>query len=95
MFDRSILSRSVHCLKDEEDGPLILRVKHVLQFCKDLDTLFQELLCSRFVFGGYFASIAGTDILKSKFFPSVTRYGLMNFFDRSMISFFFILLVGN
>ena len=74
---------------------MILRVKHVLQFCKDLDTLFQEFLCSWFVFGGYVASTAGIDILSRNFFPSVTRYGLMNFFDRSMISFFFILLIGN
>ena len=80
MLDRSILSRSVHCLKDEEDGPLILRVKHVLQFCKDLDTLLQKFLCSWFVFGGYVASTTGIDILKPKFFPVGDAVRLDEFF---------------
>jgi hypothetical protein len=59
---------------------LILRVKHVLQFSKDLDTLCQKFLCSRFVFGGYVAGIAGIDLLKPKFFPVGDAVRLDEFF---------------
>src|SRR5260370_1479471 len=66
MLDRAIFSRGVHRLKDEQDRPLILRIKHVLQFCKYFNTSFQQFFCPWLVFGGDFTGIVWINILEPK-----------------------------
>src|SRR5262249_9141045 len=49
VLDRTIFSGGVHRLKDEQNCPTVLRVKHVLQFGEGFDAGCQRFLCARFV----------------------------------------------
>ena len=84
MLDRAIFSGSVHCLKDEQYRPLILPVKHVLQFSKYFNTAFQQFFCPRFVFGSGLTGIVRIDILEPKLLAigdAVRRYEFLGPFD--------------
>ena len=37
VLDRAVLARGVHGLEDEQHGPAVLRVEHVLQLGQSLD----------------------------------------------------------
>ena len=43
MLDRAVLAGRIHSLEDRQDGPSILRVKHLLQLREALDALLQHL----------------------------------------------------
>jgi len=49
-------------LKDEQDGPTVLGIEHVLQLGERLNSQHQYLLGARFVLRGQIKCIAGIDV---------------------------------
>ena len=66
MLDRAVFSRRVHRLEDEQDGPTILGIKHVLKFGEYFDAHGQCFLGARLVFGGKLQRVTRVEVLQAK-----------------------------
>jgi hypothetical protein len=66
MFDGSVLARPVHRLKNEQDGPAILCIEHVLQSGQGLHADAQGFFCARFVFRLEITGVIGIDVFQTK-----------------------------
>src|SRR5262249_49327545 len=62
-----ILSSRIHRLENQQQRPLVLRIKFVLKFGKRLNTHRQSLLGLRLVFAVQIECIVRIEILQSKF----------------------------
>jgi hypothetical protein len=69
VFDGAVLAGCVHCLKDQQDSPFVLRVKFVLQIGEGKDAISQRFLRSRLVcFLGEFKRVVRINIFETKIF---------------------------
>src|SRR5215472_13529205 len=66
MFDHPVFASGIHGLKDQQNGPAVLRVELVLKLCHLLDALVQELLGA--LFGTKMTSACGIRIFQAKVF---------------------------
>jgi hypothetical protein len=64
VLDRAVLAGGVHGLEDQEHGPAILGVEHVLELGEERDPLLQRLLGRRLVLGLQPRGVAGIDLLE-------------------------------
>src|SRR5262249_40040646 len=69
VLDGAILAGGVHGLKNKEQAPFVLRIKHVLQFRKRVNADFHGLLDARLVLGLESQGFAGIKVLERKPFP--------------------------
>ena len=64
MFDRPVFARRIHGLENEQDSPLVLGIKFVLQGRQCLHALRERLFGTLFVLGVEFQRVAGIAILE-------------------------------
>ena len=76
MLDGAILASGVHGLEEEEHGPAVLRVEHVLQLGEGLHPGLQALLGMWLVLRLQPCGITGVDVLETKFVALGDAIGL-------------------
>src|SRR5207245_6467001 len=64
VFDRAVLARRVHRLKDQQDAPAILRVQLVLQLAQSFDAALQEF--RGFLLGLNAAAVGGVVVAQAE-----------------------------
>src|SRR2546428_232570 len=64
VLDRSVLAGRVHGLEDEQDGPAVLRVQHVLEMAQRLDAQREHLLRAWLVLGPEIKRVGGVEVLQ-------------------------------
>ena len=67
VLDGAVLARGVHRLKDQQDGPVVLGVQHVLQLGQRLDSGGKRFLRPRFVLRLQVERVAGVHVLEAEF----------------------------
>src|SRR5262249_28159129 len=69
VLDRPVLASSVHGLEDEQHGPAVLRVEHVLELSQRLDAQREHLLRARLVLGPEVERVSGVEVLQAESVP--------------------------
>jgi hypothetical protein len=66
VLDGAVLARGIHGLEDEEHGPTVLRVEHILKLGERGDAGGEGLLGPRFVAGGEIERVRGIVVGETK-----------------------------
>ena len=81
MLDGGILARCVHCLEDDQQAPMALRRKDVLQTAQFLNSVRKQLLGQRLNLGFKTVGVGGIVILETEMFPLLDAVVTKKFFD--------------